>query len=271
MLNLEATQTTEEIKSCCANLYESDWATLLLGDSFHPGGLALTQRLGQLLNLQPGQRVLDVASGKGTSAIFLAQHFGCRVIGVDYGTDTIATATANAEAADLSSQVRFEHGDAECLQFDDNTFDAVICECAFCTFPNKAAAANEFARVLCPGGQAGLSDLTRSGSLPPELDTLLAWIACIADARPIGEYTIHFQNAGLTINHVESHPSALADMVRSVQTKLLGAEIMVKLKKLDLPAGIDLDQAKQLARRTAQAVQADNLGYALITGSKPAG
>jgi len=47
------------LKTCCANLYESDWARLLLGDSFHPGGLALTERLGTLLNLQLGYRVLS--------------------------------------------------------------------------------------------------------------------------------------------------------------------------------------------------------------------
>jgi ubiquinone/menaquinone biosynthesis C-methylase UbiE len=258
---------TEEIKSCCAALYESDWAGLLLGDSFHPGGLALTRRLGELLNLQAGQRVLDVAAGKGTSAIFLAQHFNCEVVGIDYGTGAMAAARANAEKAGLAGQVRFEQGDAEHLRFDNDTFEAIICECAFCTFPDKSAAAGEFVRVLRPGGRVGLSDLTRAGSLPPELDTLLAWIACIADARPIDDYSSRLQNAGLTVSHIEPHPTALAQMVKNVQAKLLGAEIMLKLNKIDLP-GIDLDQAKSLARHTAQAVQAGKLGYALIIGAK---
>lgn len=270
MTNTPLAQTADELKSCCANLYQSDWASLLLGDSFHPGGLALTQRLGRLLNLQPGQRILDVAAGKGTSAIFLAQQFGCQVVGIDYGSDIINQATASAKAAGLGRQVRFEQGDAEQLQFNDASFDAVICECAFCTFPNKANAAQEFARVLRPGGRVGLSDLTRSGPLPPELDTLLAWIACIADARPTREYTTHLQNAGFAINQVDPQPGALAEMVRTVQTRLLGAEVMFKLNKLDLPGNVNLDQAKTLARHTAQAVQAGKLGYVLVTGSKPA-
>ena len=77
---LQATSATE-IKTCCASLYESDWTRLLLGDSFHPGGLNLTERLGELLDLGPGQRVLDVAAGVGTSAIFLARLRGrwCRL------------------------------------------------------------------------------------------------------------------------------------------------------------------------------------------------
>jgi len=77
----------ERVKQCCAQLYESDLAKLLLGDSFHPGGVRLTERLGEILGLGPLSRVLDVASGEGTSAIFLAEHFGCQVLGVDYGNE----------------------------------------------------------------------------------------------------------------------------------------------------------------------------------------
>jgi len=64
-------------KSCCADAYSGEWARLLLGDAFHPGGAALTERLGRVLGLAPGMRVLDVATGKGTSALFLARTFGC--------------------------------------------------------------------------------------------------------------------------------------------------------------------------------------------------
>lgn len=269
MLNPELTQSPEAIKSCCALLYENDWATLLLGDSFHPGGLALTRRLGELLNLQPGQRILDVAAGKGTSAIFLARHFGCNVVGIDYSQNSIAQAQTEAAKAGVAHLTHFEQGDAERLNFDDATFDAVICECAFCTFPNKTAAAQEIARVLRSGGQIGLSDLTRNGKLPSELNTLLAWIACIADARPTQDYVGQLQNAGFAHTRVEPHPHALAEMVRNIQAKLLGAELMVKLKKLERPPGVDLEQAKSLARHTAQAVQDDKLGYTLITGIKP--
>ncbi len=63
-------ESADNIKQCCARLYESDFAKILLGDSFHPGGLALTERLGVLLDLGPNSRVLDVASGTGNSAIF---------------------------------------------------------------------------------------------------------------------------------------------------------------------------------------------------------
>lgn len=253
----------EEVKSCCANVYESDWARLLLGDSFHPGGLALTERLGELLGLRPGKRVLDVAAGKGTSAIFLAKRFGCEVVGVDYSARNAVEASGTAKEAGVAELVRFRQGDAERLPFEDGEFDAVVCECAYCTFPDKAVAAREFHRVLRPGGRIGLSDLTRTEELPLELQTLLAWVACLGDARSVGEYAGHLGTAGLMQLSVEPHDEALGEMVRDVRAKLLGAELMSKLGKLTLPVG-DLDQAKQMARAATSAVEQGRLGYALL-------
>jgi len=257
-----------DLKSCCANLYESDLARLLLGDSFHPGGLALTQRLGELLNLQPGQRVLDVAAGQGTSAIFLAQHFGCEVVGIDFSAESVRIATGRAAEAGLSGLTRFEQGDAESLDYAPGSFDAIICECAFCTFPDKTAAAGGFARLLKPGGRVGLSDLTRTGPLPPELAGLLAWIACIADARPVAEYVAYLEEARLAVSQIEPHNAALAELVRNIRTRLLGAELLLKLKKLELPPGIDFEQAKCLAHHATGAVQTGKLGYTVVVGTK---
>lgn len=257
----------ESVKQCCARLYESDLARLLLGDSFHPGGGRLTERLGQVLELTPDSRVLDVASGKGTSAILLAERFGCQVLGVDYGGQNVQEARAAAVAKGLDGRVRFERADAESLPAGDASFDAVICECAFCTFPDKPAAAREFARVLRAGGRAGLSDLTRGPSLPKDLDGLLAWVACIADAQPAESYAAYLRGAGFAVQPVEPHDEALTEMVSQVRGKLFGAEILVGLKKLDLP-GVDFAAAKQMARAALKAIEQGQLGYAIITGLK---
>jgi arsenite methyltransferase len=261
---------SEDVKSCCATLYESDMARMLLGDSFHPGGLTLTKRLGELLSLKPGMRVLDVASGKGESAIFLAQTFGCEVVGIDFGAVNVDQASARAHEANVDHLVTFQTGDAEKLPFPHTSFDALICECAFCTFPDKRMAAAEFARILKPGGQMGISDLTRAESLPPELTGLLAWVACIADARPVGEYAQYLESAGMRNIAVEPHDEALAEMVREIQGKLLGAELMTKLKKLDL-GGVNFAEAKAMARAAADAVRAKRLGYAIIRASNNIG
>ena len=104
--------------------YESDIARWLMGDSFHPGGLALTERLGQRLELKSGMRVLDVASGRGASALFLAERFGCEVVGVDLGPANVEAGRAAARVRKLDHLVTFEQADAERLPFEAAAFDA---------------------------------------------------------------------------------------------------------------------------------------------------
>jgi len=257
-----------QVKQCCARLYESDLTRFLLGDSFHPGGLKLTGQLGRKLSLSPTSRVLDVACGKGTTAIFLAKEFGCEVFGVDYGDKNVEAARSLAQSEHVESHVQFERSDAETLPFSDESFDAVICECAFCTFPKKLAAAREFFRVLRRGGRAGISDLTRSEILPKDLDGLLAWIACIGDAQTVEGYTAYLRDAGFSVDRIEQQNDALKEIVDQVRMKLLGAEIMAGLNKLQLP-GIDLGAAKRMASSAVAAVKQGHLGYALICATKP--
>jgi arsenite methyltransferase len=259
----------EEVKECCATVYQSDWARLLLGDSFHPGGLELTGHLGTLLDLGPGRYVLDVASGQGASAISLAQRFGCTVLGIEYGSQAIQQATELAAAGGVANLVSFRQGDAEHLPLPGETFDAVICECAFCTFPQKACAASEFCRVLKPGGLVGLSDVTRTGEVPADLRGLLAWIACIADAQPVEHYMRYLTTAGLAVNRVEHCNDTLAELVRDIQGKLLAVEMLARLKKIELPGTIDFEQAKALAKSAAAAIQAGKFGYAIIVATRP--
>jgi arsenite methyltransferase len=258
---------TETLKHCCAKLYESDLARILLGDSFHPGGLKLTERVGSLLRLTPESHVLDVASGKGTTAFFLAEHFGCHVVGIDYGAQNSADANQLASGKGLSSLVRFERGDAESLPFPDKSFDAIICECAFCTFPHKTDAAREFARVLHPGGRVGLSDLTRDPALPEDLHSLLAWITCIADAQPVDSYAEYLRSAAFELEKVELHDGALTEMIHQIRMRLLSAEVLVGLKKLALP-NVDFTSAKQMAQNALAAIQKGQLGYAVLIAVK---
>jgi len=258
----------EQVKQCCARFYESDLTRFLLGDSFHPGGLKLTGQLGRMLGLSPTSRVLDVACGKGTTAIFLANEFGCEVFGVDYGDRNVAAARSLAQAEHVDARVQFERSDAETLPFSDESFDAVICECAFCTFPEKAAAAREFFRVLRRRGRVGISDLTRTEILPKDLDGLLAWIACIGDAQTVEGYVAYLRDADFCVDSIEQRNDALKEMVDQVRMKLLGAEIMAGLNKLQLP-GIDLGAAKRMATCVMAAVKQGQLGYVLIGATRP--
>lgn len=256
------------LKQCCAKIYESDFARLLLGDSFHPGGLKLTERMGELLRLGPEHCVLDVASGTGASCTFLAERFGCDVVGLEFSRQNVEKARLLAADKGLASRVRFDQGDSERLPYPNASFDAVICECAFCTFPNKTDAAGEFARVLRPGGRVGLSDLTRGKELPKELESLVAWIACIADAQPVAVYAEYLRAAKLDVEEVECHDEALSELAHQIRIKLLSAEVLVGLKRVVLP-GVEFTFAKQMAQSALTAIQQGQLGYAVVIAAKP--
>jgi ubiquinone/menaquinone biosynthesis C-methylase UbiE len=212
--------------------------------------------------------VLDVASGQGSSALALARRFGCQVLGIEYGAEAVQRASEQAAAAGYGHLVTFEQGDAECLPISDGAFDALICECAFCTFPNKAAAAAEFWRVLKPGGRLGLSDLTRTGAVPEALEGLLAWIACLADAQPLHAYLCALREAGLTVELVETHDEALREVVQQVRGRLLAAELLTRLKQIELPAFLDVAQARAFVNAAHTALQAGRFGYVVIQARK---
>jgi arsenite methyltransferase len=257
----------EILKACCADVYASDWARLLLGDSFHPGGLQLTDRLGGMLYLNPGDRLLDVACGAGQSAIHLADRFGVRPVGIDFSLTTVERARAAASA--VGSSAEFVVGDAERLDFPDGSFDAVICECSFCVFPDKVAAASEIARVLRPGGRVGIGDVCRDGDLPPELETLFGWVACISDAYSTREIAAALAGAGLRSTGEERHDDSLVALIRDIGGRLLTLEAAVKLGKLTLPEGMSFDEANRVRRAAADAVRRGVLGYALVVARRP--
>jgi arsenite methyltransferase len=258
-----------QIKACCAAAYGQDAVALLLGESYHPGGLALTRRLAQALGLRPGRHVIDVASGPGTTARLLAAEFGATVDGVDLGQPAVERARSAAEAAGLTAAVRFRVGDAERLPLPGGLADAVVCECAFCTFPDKAAAAAEFARVLRPGGRAGITDVTAAdGGLPGELTTLTAWVACIADARPVSQYTDILAAAGLRTVRVERYDDALAQMIDQIEARL--AMLRMTAAGRLTAAGVNVDAVLHYTALARQAAAGGLLGYALLVAEKPA-
>ncbi|WP_051791012.1 class I SAM-dependent methyltransferase [Amycolatopsis jejuensis] len=261
--------TPAEIKSCCASSYGNDAVALMLGESYHPGGLALTRRLAERLRLRSGQRVADIASGPGATARLLAADYDVTVDGVDLGQSTVERAGAVTAEAGLAEKVRFHLGDAERIPLLDNTFDAVVCECAFCTFPDKATAAAEFARLLRSGGRMGITDVTvAEGGLPGELRTVAAWVACIADARPLGEYAAILERAGLRVVHTEVHDEAIARMIDEIDARLRVLRMTASARLAE--AGVEVEAVLRYAALAKRAVADGLIGYALLVAEKPA-
>ncbi|MGH2451099.1 MAG: class I SAM-dependent methyltransferase [Candidatus Limnocylindria bacterium] len=262
------TASPEAIKACCATAYASPVARWLLGTSFHPGGAALTRRLIRFLGVGPGDTVADVACGPGESSLQLAREAGCRVFGIDLSSESIEAAWRAAEETGLAASVSFVVGDAEALPLEDASVDGVLCECSLCTFPDKRAAAAELSRVLKPGGRLALSDMTADpAKLPASLRTLEAWIACLADARPLPALVELLRGAGLVVEIVERHDDALARFLDHVEARL-------RLARVALAHGGDpalVDRGLDLVAVARESLERGFLGYAVLAARRPAG
>ena len=117
------------------------------------------RRWAEWLALDPTSNVLEVASGSGGPAIFLARHVGCEVMGLDINSHGVAAAARRAEAHQLAGRATFVQADADArLPFPDDTFDAILCVDSANHFARRAHVLKEWHRVLRPGGHALFTD-----------------------------------------------------------------------------------------------------------------
>ena len=132
---------------------------LQLHDQDHYGGTAAVDRLMAEAGVTAADRVLDICSGLGGPARYIAWKTGCRVTGVDLTASRVAGATALTEAAGLAERVQFHQGDALALPFADASFTLAISQEAFAHIPNKPTLVAGIARVLHRGGRLVFSDI----------------------------------------------------------------------------------------------------------------
>ncbi len=120
---------------------------------FAPFGRWLVERM----NLSPGERVLDVATGRGAVLFEAAEKVGTDglVVGIDLSEEMVRETEADVQRKGMVN-VKVQRMDAEELDFPDASFDAVLCSYALWFFPHIERAVGEFYRVLRPGGKVGI-------------------------------------------------------------------------------------------------------------------
>ncbi|HKR37229.1 MAG TPA: class I SAM-dependent methyltransferase, partial [Steroidobacteraceae bacterium] len=111
------------------------------------------------LRLTPQQHVLEVASGSGGPALYLADRVGCHVTGIDSNERGVAEAARAAFHSQQSQRVSFRVADAtQRLPFANGTFHGLVCIDSMNHFPDRLRVLQEWQRVLLPGRRAVFTD-----------------------------------------------------------------------------------------------------------------
>ncbi len=164
------TLTTERLKTALTILGPEDALLkpqqLAALDHFHTSGLAATAELGRLAGITADMSVLDVGSGVGGPARFLAATYGCRVTGLDLSESFVDAARYLTERTGQIGQVSFETGSALELPFDEGRFDVVLLQHVAMNIADRARLYREIRRVLRSGGRFATFDVVSISGEP---------------------------------------------------------------------------------------------------------
>ncbi len=126
--------------------------------SLHPGGVVSTDKLFQILSIDPKDYVLEIGCGSAKDLCKLVENYNCKAIGVDSSDLIVRFAEDRVQKRGLSSQITIIKGDITNMNFfNDNQFDIVIAQSVLATFvdKDKDKIAREVSRVLKSGGHFG--------------------------------------------------------------------------------------------------------------------
>jgi SAM-dependent methyltransferase len=202
-----ATGLTERLKTALAAFgpEHQRLAPQQLGalDQFHTRGLAATADLATLAGITADMSVLDVGSGIGGPARFLAATYGCRVTGVDLSEAFVDAARYLTERTGQGGHVSFQTASALDLPFGASHFDAVFLQHVAMNISDRAQLYREIRRVLRPGGRFATFDVVLGSGEPqypvpwartPATSFLLTAAATREAVEPAGFRTLAWQD-----------------------------------------------------------------------------
>jgi arsenite methyltransferase len=158
-----------------------------------------------LIDLAPGQTVLDLGSGGGIDVLLSARRVGPKgkVYGLDMTDEMVALARENQQRAGATN-VEFLKGTIEAIPLPDNSVDVIISNCVINLSSDKDRVLREAFRVLRPGGQFAVSDVVSQGTVPDDIrHNVELWVGCIAGALDEHTYASKLRDASFVDVSVE--------------------------------------------------------------------
>ena len=172
-------------------------------DQDHYGGIDAVNILAAHAGIRQDQHVLDVCSGMGGPARWLAHRIGCRVTGIDFTQSRVESARRLTQRAKLDHLVDFIHGDATAMPSPDAHFDVVISQEAWVHIPDKAAVVTECVRVVKPNGVIAFTDIVALVPLAPDEESRLAAEMHEAEIAPVARYIELLGSLGCAVERCE--------------------------------------------------------------------
>jgi MPBQ/MSBQ methyltransferase len=174
-------------------------------DEFHVGRRDASERLLPLLGVGAGDAILDVGSGIGGPARFLAERTGASVIGIDLTPEFVDAATELTRRVGLADRVSFQLASGTDIPFDDDRFDAATLMHVGMNIEDKDALIADMARVTRPGGTILVYDLMRVG--PGALEHPMPWASLpqFSFVDPPDRYEAAARAAGLVVVERTDH------------------------------------------------------------------
>ncbi len=240
-----------------------------MGHTKHLGGKKATDDLAKLCQIEVGQIILNVGSGSGISATYLAQTYGCKVVGVDILPGMVDNAQRWADKKGLSSQLEFRVADARDLPFEDNQFDVLISESVNTFIPERERAMREYVRVVKPGGTIGFNEAIWIKEPSEEIAKIITETTNQQFKSPkIWENL--FREAGLTDMVTKIYPMGMRDEARNQKGLLSIGDFLHILGRMIILLFKDAETRGLLKYAGSSPRQYfEYLGYGLFVGRKP--
>ncbi len=143
-------------------------------DQDHYGGTAFLDVLADAAGITEHHHVLDVCSGMGGPARWIAHWRSCRVTGLDFTLSRVESARRLTQLVKLDALVKFAHGDATDMPFDAEQFDILLAQESWLHIADKSKLVAECMRVLKPGGTLAFTDIVANVKLDPQTEQRLA-------------------------------------------------------------------------------------------------